>query len=299
MNRYEIVRAIGMVVSRILGGLGNQMFQYAAGRSLANRLNTTLKLDLSFFSKQSLRSYKLDRFNAQEIIATASECNKLRGKEGRLFKVFQKLSLKYPRPESYINETNYMQISESVMSAVKGDVYLNGYWQHEDYFKAIRSELLREFSPKLPLSAPAIDCMQSIKSCNAVSIHVRRGDYVTSSIGRSVHGSCTLDYYNNAIRYICANVNTPVFFVFSDDIEWCKNNLCSLNDRIIFVDNTRDEIDDLILMMRCRHNIIANSTFSWWAAWLNEYSNKIVVSPKVWVVSNSSLHIAPFEWVKL
>jgi hypothetical protein len=172
---------------------------------------------------------------------------------------------------------------------------LDGYWQNELYFKDLRSVLLQELTPAVPLNRVETDYLLQMRFPGSVSIHVRRGDYLNI---KNI-GVLDVDYYKNAINYIVDRVKDPRFFIFSDDMNWCKVNFNFLKQPI-YVSETRNEIVDLQLMSSCNHNIIANSSFSWWGAWLNQNPNKIVVAPKGWRLDDpGSNNIILQDWVQL
>lgn len=286
-----------MIITRIKGGLGNQMFQYAITKSMAQRNNDVYKLDISFYPKQTLRTYELNLFNIDETIATEQECIELREKKGLFRKITKKLNALINRQSSYVKEKEDLIFDEEIYS-LKGNIYLDGYWQNEKYIKHIQEQLIKDFTPKGVISMEAKYYLKDIKNTNSVSMHIRRGDYVNNSQTNNFHGVCDIEYYNKAVNYLKEKVIKPVYYIFSDDIAWCKNNFDFLENKI-FIDDTKSAIDDLELMKRCKHNIIANSSFSWWGAWLNENSNKIVITPKVWLNAKIDLHLAPEEWIRL
>ena len=173
-------------------------------------------------------------------------------------------------------------------------VYLNGYWQNELYFSNIRELLLQELSPISSLNDVGYSCLESIKKTNSVSLHVRRGDYLNL---KNI-GVLDVDYYKQAVAYISKNLEKPTFYIFSDDLDWCKKSLGFLDD-CIYVDRTETEIDDLKLMSCCQHNIIANSSFSWWGAWLNKNPKKTVIAPKSWLLNDpDSSNVILSDWIK-
>jgi len=287
-----------MIIVRISGGLGNQMFQYAIAKAMAKKNNSNFKLDVSFYPKQTLRKYELNYLNIEEKVACEKECIQLRGKEGLSFKVKKKLKLIVNRPKSYTLERRVTVFDESIWSK-SGDVYLDGFWQNENYFLSIKEEILRDFALKEELSSEAKEHMKSIENSQSISLHVRRGDYVKNSHTKSVHGVCGLEYYKKAKEYICNNVEKPKFYVFSDDINWCKDSFGFLENKI-FIDNTKSALEDLELMKKCKHNVIANSTFSWWGAWLNANDKNITLSPYQWIVDNpKKLKWVPDNWIQI
>lgn len=287
-----------MITTRISGGLGNQMFQYAIAKSMAKNSNDIFKLDISFYPKQTLRKYELNLFNIDENIADTDECIALRGKEGFIYRVKNRLDLSIQRPSSYTPENDITLFDTEVYNK-NGNIYLDGFWQNENYFKGIREEIIKDFSVKNDISQEASKYLKNIINSESVSIHIRRGDYIENIHTNSVHGSCDVDYYKKAIKYINKNVSNPVFYIFSDDIPWCKENFNFLENKVL-VDDTKSAIDDLELMKNCKHNIIANSTFSWWGAWLNENEKKIVISPLNWIKENpKNLTWVPENWMQI
>ena len=285
-----------MIISKISGGLGNQMFQYAIAKSITHQTNDSLKLDISFYPQQTLRKYELNLFNIEEDIASNNEIQKLAGDENIWFRIKRKLGINPERPKSYFSEKETTAFDKKVFE-YENNIYLDGYWQNEKYFRNIRAELLKGFTLKDDISHAAKKYLDDIENTASVSLHVRRGDYVQNTHTNSVHGICDLEYYQKAIAYISKNIDSPTFYIFSDDINWCKDNFEFLENKV-YIDDTKSAFDDFELMKSCRHNIIANSTFSWWGAWLNRNKDKIVISPAIWWSKRKS-HIAPKEWIKL
>ena len=285
-----------MIIARISGGLGNQMFQYAIAKSVAIKNNDVFKLDISFYPKQTLRKYELNLFNIEQNLASDDECNRLRGKDNFIFKVLKKLGFE-KRPKSYYKEKEVAVFDDNVFN-LKGDIYLDGYWQNENYFKVIKDEILKDFTLKQDISKEAKEYLKQIEHSNSVSLHIRRGDYVQNIDTNKTHGICDINYYKKAIKYISDNVSNPKFYIFSDDIAWCKENFEFLENKI-FADQTKSALEDLELMKNCKHNIIANSTFSWWGAWLNENKEKIVIAPKIWWSARPDKTIVCDGWIKL
>ena len=291
-----------MLVSNIIGGLGNQMFQYAAGRARSLKLDVPLKLDTRDFSGYQLhQGFELNRlFNCCAEIATDIDLSKTLG--WQRLKLAQRLlrrpQLKQFRHENYVVEPHFNYWSD--ISQLKDNVYLDGYWQSEKYFIEFADKIRAEFTFKLPLSPQNNEIAAHILQVNAVSLHVRRGDYVTNA-KNSFIGVCPLGYYQAAVEVIKSHVAEPIFFVFSDDIGWVRDNLV-LGERSIFVDhNTGEEsYNDMRLMSLCKHHIIANSSFSWWSAWLNPNAKKIVIAPKQWFVSGKNANdLLPKTWLKI
>ncbi len=280
-----------MIIIKIKGGLGNQLFQYAVGRALALHHRLPLKLDLTIFKTYKLHRYLLDQFAIQADIATEDEIIKLKGRNNVLFSALRKAGL--VKRKSYLKEKRSSYFDASVFK--NDDVYLDGYWQNELYFSDIREELLRDLTSISSMSELGVVYMEGIKKSNSVSLHVRRGNY----LNLKNFNVLDINYYMKAVEYMRKNVEKPTFYIFSDDLEWCKNSLGFL-DNCIFVDSTKTEIDDLKLMSFCKHNIIANSSFSWWGAWLNQNCKKTVIAPKGWLLNDpGSSKVILSDWVKM
>ena len=280
-----------MIITKLKGGLGNQLFQYAAGRAVALHHKLPLKLDLTVFENYKLHNgYRLDQFAIQAGIATENDIINLKGGNNVLFSALRKAG--FFKRKSYFKEKRSSYFDARVFK--NKFVYLDGYWQNELYFSNIREVLLRELSPINSINDLGCDYLEPINKCNSVSLHVRRGDYLNL---KNIN-VLDVDYYMKAVEYIRKSVEKPTFFIFSDDLDWCKKSLGFL-DGCIYVDRTQTEIDDLKLMSFCRHNIIANSSFSWWGAWLNQNPRKTVIAPKDWMLNDpSSSNVILSDWVK-
>ena len=280
-----------MIITKLKGGLGNQLFQYATGRAVALHHKLPLKLDLTVFETYKLHNgYRLDQFAIQADIAAENEIINLKGGNNVLFAALRKAGL-FKR-KSYFKEKRSSYFDARIFK--NNFVYLDGYWQNELYFSNIREVLLRELSPIGSINDFGCDYQEPIKKSNSVSLHVRRGDYLNL---KNIN-VLDVDYYMKAVEYIRKSVEKPIFFIFSDDLDWCKKSLGFL-DGCIYVDRTQTEIDDLKLMSFCRHNIIANSSFSWWGAWLNQNPKKTVIAPKDWMLNDpGSNNVILSDWVK-
>jgi len=200
---------------------------------------------------------------------------------------------------NYLREPHFHFYNNALR--VGNHVYVNGYWQSEKYFSSIRNQLLTELIPASELSSESQLIYDDIKNHNAVSLHIRRGDYINET-NQSIYHTCSLDYYSKSIDLILSKVTQPKFYIFSDDFEWVKSNL-NINQQIQFIEHNKgkNSYQDLILMSKCKHNIIANSSFSWWGAWLNQHENKIVIAPEKWFKSNSkkTQDLIPSTWIQL
>ena len=280
-----------MIITKIKGGLGNQLFQYAVGRAVALRHKVPLKFDTTIFETYKLHNgYRLDQFAIKADIAADNEIINLKGRNNVLVSVLRKAGLL--KRKSYFKEKRSSYFDASVFK--NNSVYLDGYWQNELYFSDIRELLLKELSPNISMNDLSCAYLECIKQNNSVSIHVRRGDYLNL---KNIN-VLDIDYYMKAVKYIRTIVEKPTFFIFSDDLEWCRSSFSFLDD-CIYVERTQSEIDDLRLMSFCQHNIIANSSFSWWGAWLNQNPNKTVIAPKGWLLNDpGSSDVIPSDWVK-
>ena len=293
-----------MIVVKLMGGLGNQMFQYAFGRYLALQHKTTLKLDLSYLQDRTpkkdftYRNYELDVFNLRCEMASQEEVSAIfYPSNNKFLKLFHRFNYGKVR---HIRERSFAFQKELMFQ--NGNLYVEGYWQSEKYFKSIEAILRDDFSLKGSLSFPAEKLKQRIKENNSVSLHLRRGDFVNNACINQYHGVCSLDYYQKAILYIHNHINNPTFFIFSDDIDWVKSNLAP-DAPHVFVqsDPLKKNHEDMYLMSLCNAHIIANSSFSWWGAWLNPDKNKKVIAPKKWF-NDPSVDISdliPENWIKI
>lgn len=295
-------------IVKLVGGLGNQMFQYAFAYALAKSFNIDITLDMTWFEavknheKVTPRTFELDVFNINYEVATKEDLKKIiptqhRQKLQRFLWKFFRIRKCKPSGNIYIQNSSYY--FDNDLFVYPDYIYYDGYFQHEKYFKHVRKDLLNCFQPNIALDEKNQQTLEKILSENSVSIHVRRGDYVTLECAKDFHGTCSLEYYQKAIKYIAKRVKNPHFFLFSDDLEWTIKNL-KIEYPFTVVDfNQGKGWLDLNLMKSCKHNILANSSFSWWGAWLNENPNKIVVAPKKWTTKKTKGSITPREWVKL
>lgn len=291
-----------MIMQNIIGGLGNQMFQYAFIYAQSRIRNTSFKLDISSFKTYPLRKYTLNRYNIKNITASFKEIDQLKFKhEGTLERLTRKLQHK-PRPlaSSYYKESS-MEFDPNVFNQ-NGDIYFDGYWQSERYFHNYRNELLDQFTLKSSIQEKTKKYLEIIFSCSSISLHIRRGDYITNKTTNSIHGACDISYYRKAMSRVMMDIKQPNFFIFSDDLTWAKDNL-SINEPATFIelDNEFSDCDEIFLMSQCKHNIIANSSFSWWGAWLNQNPEKTVIAPQHWFRDNTlqTNNMIPVTWIRL
>lgn len=291
-----------MIIVAIQGGLGNQMFQYAVGKALSNRLNSTLKLDISAYETYPLRNYELGIFNIDNNIASSVEIAAIKkGKMGVFKKLLSLLQKKKTSCSQQYFQEKFFQFDPEVID-LQDEKYLFGYWQTEKYFLDYEKELRKDFTLRYKLSDRAEAIRESMALSNAISLHIRRGDYVNNATTNSYHGVCSLDYYKEAVNYIVEHVENTHFYIFSDDLDWAKKNLDFI-DEISFVEleDKDPDYEEMFLMSQCQHNIIANSSFSWWGAWLNQNKNKIVIAPKKWFGDPSidTNDLIPESWKRI
>ena len=292
-----------MVISQLIGGLGNQMFQYAAGRALAEKNLSTLALDISAFSTYGLhQGFELQRiFACPAKIATPSDIKLVLGWQTMplLRRVLSRHYFRRLVGDNLVLEPHFHYWPQ--INAVSGDCYLQGYWQSEKYFKDIESLLRADFTFQTAMTGQNQQLSEHIRAVNAISLHIRRGDYVNNPSTLATHGVCSPEYYRDAIQYIASRVAQPYFFIFSDDMAWVKAQF-KLDFPCQYVEhNTGSEsYNDMRLMSLCQHHIIANSSFSWWGAWLNASADKIVIAPKKWFqIDKMTQDIYPDGWVRL
>jgi len=290
-----------MIVVELRGGLGNQMFQYAMGLSLSLKKNQPFSLDLSWFAAHPERPYGLDHFKIRAQAADPGLCSRLTGRNlpGRVRRIHRALQKRLPYGwKSYIQEQGIAFQPEIYKS--NASVYLSGYWQSELYFSEFAEQIRADFTPARALSPTAETWMQRTQAGNSVAVHIRRGDYVTHAPTSAVHGALEVRYYQRAMaemRRTCADAK---FFIFSDDPDFCQTFI-SGEDFGMVSGNGLENWEELIVMSACRHQIVANSSFSWWAAWLNPNEAKTVIAPNPWFRDPAKKHddLLPVSWKRI
>jgi len=291
-----------MIITQIIGGLGNQMFQYALGRSLSQKKNTDLKLDVTGFKDYKLRAYSLGHLNIQEKFASPegiARFQKYQRKPGKKWFLYNRI---FANEKKYFKERRF-HFDETVFD-VSEDCYLEGYWQTEKYFKDIEDVIRKEFTVKTPVQGKDAEVLSKIRNGNAISMHIRRGDYASDASTNDYFGTFSPEYYKKALSIIAEKVADPKIFVFSDDHEWVKKNIL-LPYPTTYVDHngTEKNYEDMRLMNACEHFVISNSSFSWWGAWLSKNPDKIVVGPQKWFnnvkKTVDTKDIMPEEWIRL
>jgi len=278
-----------MIIIKLIGGLGNQMFQYAIGKHLAMINRTRLYLDISDYYLYPDRYYALDCFDVEAEIATAQLLADFKAYPHNLGS-FQRLWRYHLLGErNVIIQEPHFHFANDMLKPYEANVHLSGYWQTEKYFSRISLRIRKDFRFAKPLSLRNDELAKQIANSESVSIHVRRGDYISNNITNQYHGVCDLGYFQTAIRFIVDKIRNPTFFVFSDDMDWVTSHLKIEHKHYLVGHNQGTEsYNDMRLMSLCKYNIIANSSFSWWGAWLNANEEKIVVAPKYWLNPNST-----------
>jgi len=290
-----------MILVSLSGGIGNQLFQYAAGRSLAIHNNTSLLLDASWFSRSQTnltpRNLELTKFKLTKNLGNITS-----GLGSKALRII--LSSLEMIPYSGFEFQSFAEreifVFDDVFFNQPKNVFLNGFWQSWKYFSNISSVLANDLVFNSSLNINDLIVLQRIRESESVGIHVRRGDYILS--GMQV---CGIEYYTSSaekIKNLLSNTRKLNFFVFSDDIDWAKKNLI-LPGNVEYVSHNDESncVNDLVLLSSCKHNIIANSSFSWWAAWIGSLrtERRIVIAPEVWLHGKSvyDIDIYPQEWV--
>lgn len=289
-----------MIIVQLTGGLGNQLFQYAMGRTLAINNNTELKLDLNFFKTYEWHEYSLAPFCIKENIASDED---IMGMNIRQSSFMSRVRRKLFNEQMILIHEKDLSFNIAY-THIKDPAYLFGYWQSEKYFVKYEEVIRQELQVRIPPSQKNLELLKQIQSTEAISLHIRRGNYVNVDFVNKSHGTCSMEYYEKAVAEIGSTCSQPVYYIFSDDIPWAKENL-KLNYPCVFVDHNDDKTDyeDMRLMSACRHHIIANSTFSWWAAWLNDRKDKKVIAPQQWFAdekrNNETIDLIPKQWLRI
>ncbi len=285
-----------MKIVQFLGGLGNQMFQYALYKALQREFSN-VKADLHGYQNYSLHNgFELENVFNIKLKTINPFTRNIYIKHNRKW-VYRKLRRILNVKNAYQEEKSLFAFDPSILTDPKPRYYW-GYWQNLQYFERIADELRSDFNFKKKLTGTNQQTLAQINQSQSIAIHVRRGDYLKDPL---LGGLCGVDYYQAAIELIQMKVASPKFFIFSDDIAWCKEHLGLTNAAFITWNTGQKSYIDMQLMSACKHNIIANSSFSWWAAWLNPNQSKIVVYPKKWVNDHQTEEsmATPETWIAL
>lgn len=275
-----------MKIVCIKGGLGNQMFQYAFAIALKKHFpEEDVFIDTSFYKGYYFRQFELERiYNLSIPKASIWQIFKIYYPLYN-YKLWRFICKFLPSRKTFYKEKRMFAYFEDVFK-IKNDCYFFGSWQNEKYFRDYRIDIVEAFTVKIPLRFTNQQLIKRIVETNSVSIHVRRGDFL---LYNEYKGICEVDYYKKAIDYIKSRVQSPLFYIFSTDEEWCMDNLvplCPDSYKIVNWNKGEYSYEDMVLMSKCKHNIIAHSSFSWWAAWLNPNDKKIVIAPEKWINLN-------------
>jgi hypothetical protein len=282
------------VFVRLVGGLGNQLFQYATARAVALRNGVPLILDARAYKSDSAFGYRLGHFAIEARPGSSEELP-----PGKDEPIRYALWRKFGSSPKFARERG-LGFNRSVIALPAG-VYLHGYFQSEKYFADIAEHIRAELTLKEAATGKSAEWLDQIDTAPSVSLHVRRGDYVSSTKAAATHGTCSPDYYRNAVARMADQAGIdPVIFIFSDDPDWAREKLeLPFETHIVTAGGAAHE--DLRLMSACRHHVIANSSFSWWGAWLNPKPDKIVVAPDKWFADSrmDNPDIVPEGWVRI
>ena len=286
-----------MIVTHLFGGLGNQLFQFATGKGLAERLGVELRLDARYFDKPRPDALCIHHFGhkTKDVVRKNLPAMRQDGLipyiaaklRGTTYNVFKETGLAY----------------DPAFEALEDNTYLKGYWQSERYFRDQSDAVRASLAVVTPPTADNILVLKEYDTCFPVSLHVRRGDYVSNAKFNATHGTCDLDYYRRAADLVAERCKQDViFYAFSDEPDWVRDNLRLPHQmRIVSHNGPEHNYEDIRLMSHCRHHIIANSSFSWWGAWLNPNADKMVVTPSRWFADPAMQKhdLLPPEWIRL
>lgn len=275
-----------MIIVTLMGGTGNQMFQYAFARNLSLKYNKALKIDLSFLKNKNMgldfvyRDYSLNIFNVYED-----------------FNINKNNFIKINEPCFEYTQS----ISDIINSNSDVDYLLNGYWQTSKYFKEFEKQIRKDFTFRDEIEnsdSYVKEMLNDIKSKNSVLLNIRRTDYLNTNY----HGVMDKEYIDKAVKLIESKIKNPKYFLFSDDLDWCIENIKLPNMTIVNHSYKGDRFSYYLqLMKNCKHFIIPNSSFAWWAAWLNQNENKIVITPKQWFTDTNikTTDLIPNDWIRI
>ncbi len=290
-----------MIVVKLMGGLGNQLFQYAYGRALATKFKTELILDLDFLLNRDpkndfiFRDFDLDIFKLTNYQVFNEQ----------LSKKFNKSSIFNKKPITFSENGFHFQPIE--LNKKNPKIYLEGYWQSFKYFQDVEYEIRKELVFKYPLTFEQQQLKEKIKNATSICINFRRTDFVTIPSAIKTHGVTDLNYYMDALKLLKQKLGNELeLFVFSDDIEWCEKNFKSeFQTHFVKHELYKGErfASYLELMTNCKHFVIPNSTFGWWAAWLSSFEEKIIITPEQWfldeTLQSQTMDLRPKNWLTI
>ncbi len=290
-----------MIIIKLTGGLGNQMFQYAIGLVCAETNPGRVKLDISGYEHKAkhtpdtLRQFDLGAFKISIPIATKEEVVSVKYPFGIISKGYRFIIKKVFRK-------HYTDYHPEIFKNLSENTYIDGFFQSEKNFLSVVPKIIKEFTLKEQfIDQKTSQFTLSMNQTNSISVHIRRGDVANNPKTNKYHGLCPISYYEQAIEFVLQRVADPHFYIFSDDIEWVRSNLKIPLAHTFVSGNGLISQQEMYLMGKCKHNIIANSSFSWWGAWLNQNPDKIVIAPKKWInkVPNPHPNIVPETWIRM
>lgn len=279
-----------MIEVKVSDGVGNQLFQYAFGYAMSRKNNQKLVLDKSFFDFDKYRTYELDKFK----LPVTETVSYMGGIASKGIIRYGQMLIRIGKKKNRLKHYTILQEHDEIPSSLKkGNFYCRGFWQSEKYFKEYRAELLNQIQLKGELSEGYYKWLAEIRGRVSVSIHIRRSDYIT------YRATIDAEYYQLAIKKIREYIKIDViYYVFTDDVQWAKEYFSTsqipINYKIVSGEDEMTDLEELMLMKNCCHHIVANSSFSWWGAWLGENEDKIVVAPE-WKMWNKNFY--PDDWI--
>ncbi len=290
-----------MIIVKLNGGLGNQMFQYALGLKCIETNPGQVKLDISGYedtakhTSDTLRQFDLGAFQISIPVATKDEIMNVKYPFGIISKGCRLISKKILR-------RFFPDYHPEIFENLHTNTYIDGFFQSEKNFLSVAQKIQKEFTLQEHFIDKKVSHFISLMSqSESVSIHIRRGDFANDPDTNRYHGLCPISYYEQAVNFVSKKASNPHFYVFSDDIGWVKSNLKIPFAQTFISGNGLMSQQEIHLMSKCKHNIIANSTFSWWGAWLNRNPDKIVIAPKKWTdkIPDPHPNIIPDTWIRI
>lgn len=290
-----------MIIIKVQGGLGNQLFQYSFGRLLEIEYKKEVAYDLSFYNtvnKYTVRKFLLDKFNTKMRIATDEEIKQTKYPYG----IFSKIIIICKKAlNKFVFKKYQVAYDTQLLPSLekKSNVYLEGFWQSYVYYNSIIEELRKEITIKENPNEQMNEYIKKINSDNSVSVHIRHGDYLSS--GKDLQ-ALPKDYYEKSVNYLESKIIQPKYYIFSDDITWVENSMGNIFQNAVYIKQGMfEDYEEIILMSLCKNNIIANSSFSWWGAMLNITKNNVVITPKDWknIHFKGNDNLCPKDWIRI
>jgi hypothetical protein len=287
------------VVVPLIGGLGNQMFQYAAARALALRTGSQLELELAWFGIDADRQYALAPF-----LIKAKTVHQEKGARPE-YRLLDRIARRLPITRKRNGIPVFKEASfryDRRIDELRAPVLLEGYFQSELYFGRFRDQIAEDFKLRYPPTPVTAKMLDQIGSTDAICVHIRRGDYVSNRRANAHHGTCSLEYYEAGLAQMAQGLTSAHCFVFSDDPDWVRANfVSSIPTTFVDIHGTNEAHEDLRLMAACQRFVIANSSLSWWGAWLGAHGDKKVVAPSQWFQKRGidTTDLVPSSWIRL